>query len=57
MKFRYMDKVKVIDGFYKGKKGVVRATISIFYLFRTYLISFEGFNSGWVKENDLRRID
>ncbi len=62
MKFQYAQQVKVIDGFYKGLKGiVVRIEQSHNDEWDNYLIEMSGIvdtchrsETDWVSENNLR---
>lgn len=57
MKFKYGDKVKVIKGFYRGRKGVVRDYWSVCRIFKDYWIRFDdGWHGRFMKGKDLELI-
>lgn len=41
MKFRYNEKVQIINGFYKGQSGIVKSYTNWFFVFKVYTVSVE----------------
>lgn len=56
-KFKYNEKVKVINGFFEGQTGVIRDVLSFFGFGRRYKVYCDAVGPVVIKESNMTSLD